>query len=1534
MQKNLQIRVLTIHKGENTDTTLFRLETDWVLRFSLGPSLHADVVRIFTNHPASPNVPFKRDTYHELTWQCPCSTKGDRHDCYVDVQIVLPGSFNYYFTIDGSDSLHNANGKGYFMVDPLLHMGDERISMNTVMCQSVLAKSLGPFKEWKNRLEVAKESGYNMIHFTPLQELGRSNSSYSIRNQLTLNPIFSQGEEISFKDVANFTRWLNKQWKMLTACDLVFNHTSFCSPWLQDHPECAFNMQNSPHLKPGFIVDRIFHYFSLEVCQGKWTDKGVPSVIDNEEHLKAIKHHLHTEVFPKYRIYEFFLCDVDEAINKFKQHVKGDGKAVSDRELEIIPEKSFQRLKGTIDPEIAMGIFSFDKKDVVNFDRRLEECCQSLRAKLEDMNRHKQSEIDHHINTAIDNYLANVRYRFLAADGPRIERVTPDNPLMHNYFVIPSHLESSVREEEKMIFTDNGKYIMASNGWVMGDNPLRNFAEPGSHVYMRRELICWGDSVKLNYGSRPEDCPFLWNFMKEYAEVSAEYSDALRLDNCHSTPLHVAEYMIDAARVIRPNLYIIAELFTSSEATDNLFMNRLGINSLIRESLAANDCRDLGRLVHRFGGEPLGSFIQPPVKPLVNHTAHAIFFDQTHDNPSPIEKHSPYDVLPSTALVSMACCATGSNRGYDELVPHHINVVTEKRLYPSYAARSTDTSTSGLNSGIVLGKKMLNQLHHYLATSGYSQIYVDQIDDEVVSVTRHNPLNHESVVLIARTAFNFPGDPNNNGSHIRSINLPGVVDKVLFEMNLLHRGETEYKQDQEYVNGLPDYHLNLVENIQTNFSEMISISKSDGNSVELHFKNFPPSSVIALKMSLPPSSKDSILKVRASLNEFGYLMRTYSNRTLSDKQPTNFTDIVNQLDFDSLNRVMYRVGEEDINDGFNMSSYDIPGHGHLNYCGLQGISHLLDCVRAKNNLGHPVCENIRNGNWLCNYIANRLKVHAKTKPLGLWFEKVFSHLNKMPRYLIPCYFDGIISGSFILIRERALELMSPFVQEGSSFIQALALGSIQVCGFVKNAELPPLAEELDSPRPNVLYVDDKGKKHQDCLSMSAGLPHFSSGFARNWGRDTFIAIRGNLLLTGRFTEARYLILAYAGCLRHGLIPNLLLEGAGARYNCRDAFWWWLQCIQDYCNMCPDGINILKDKVARLFPTDDSEALVAKPEIQLLSKVIQEGLNVHAKGLKFRERNAGPRIDMHMSDKGFNNSIGIDWNTGFVYGGNEHNCGTWMDMMGSSEQAGTRGQPATPRDGSAVELVGLCYSAVTWLAQIQSRGHYRFNGVKTPEGKDITFTQWAELIRKNFEKIFWVHRNPEPTDQNYKYINRKGIYKDTYGATQPWTDFQLRPNFPMAMVLAPQLFSPEKAWYALTVAENVLLGPLGMKTLDYSDWNYCGVYDNNNDSGDPKVSKGFNYHQGPEWLWPVGYFFRAKLYFAGIIDKTEPGTLKKALNDVKLCLTKHYQHLLSSPWKSLPELTNSNGAHCPPSCAAQAWSVGTILETLYDMEYMV
>ncbi|KAK5007207.1 bifunctional 4-alpha-glucanotransferase/amylo-alpha-1,6-glucosidase [Elasticomyces elasticus] len=149
-----------------------------------------------------------------------------------------------------------------------------------------------------------------------------------------------------------------------------------------------------------------------------------------------------------------------------------------------------------------------------------------------------------------------------------------------------------------------------------------------------------------------------------------------------------------------------------------------------------------------------------------------------------------------------------------------------------------------------------------------------------------------------------------------------------------------------------------------------------------------------------------------------------------------------------------------------------------------------------------------------------------------------------------------------------------------------------------------------------------------------------------------------------------------------------------------------------------------------------------------------------------------------------------------------------------------------------------------------------------------------------------------------------------------------------MTVAPDLFDPEHALYALYMADTVLRGPTGMATLDPSDLNYRGYYNNAEDSADFLTSKGGNYHQGPEWLWPTGFFLRALLRFDLMRRKTHEERVE-TFQQVTRRLAGCMKSIKESPWAGLTELTNKDGSFCADSSPTQAWSAGCLIDLFYD-----
>ena len=73
-------------------------------------------------------------------------------------------------------------------------------------------------------------------------------------------------------------------------------------------------------------------------------------------------------------------------------------------------------------------------------------------------------------------------------------------------------------------------------------------------------------------------------------------------------------------------------------------------------------------------------------------------------------------------------------------------------------------------------------------------------------------------------------------------------------------------------------------------------------------------------------------------------------------------------------------------------------------------------------------------------------------------------------------------------------------------------------------------------------------------TVIAGYPWFT-----DWGRDTLIALRGLCLATGRFDDARAIILEWSGAVSEGMLPNRFPgHGAAPEFNAVDAApgsWW-------------------------------------------------------------------------------------------------------------------------------------------------------------------------------------------------------------------------------------------------------------------------------------------------------------------------------------------------------------------------------------------
>ena len=106
------------------------------------------------------------------------------------------------------------------------------------------------------------------------------------------------------------------------------------------------------------------------------------------------------------------------------------------------------------------------------------------------------------------------------------------------------------------------------------------------------------------------------------------------------------------------------------------------------------------------------------------------------------------------------------------------------------------------------------------------------------------------------------------------------------------------------------------------------------------------------------------------------------------------------------------------------------------------------------------------------------------------------------------------------------------------------------------------------------YCVDRGTSR----TLIAGFPWFT-----DWGRDTFISMRGLILAMGDLATAEEILTGWADVVSEGMLPNLFPDsGSTPEYNSVDASLWYVVAVHDFHEACAaKGCSVSSETGERL-----------------------------------------------------------------------------------------------------------------------------------------------------------------------------------------------------------------------------------------------------------------------------------------------------------------------------------------------------------------
>jgi predicted glycogen debranching enzyme len=295
---------------------------------------------------------------------------------------------------------------------------------------------------------------------------------------------------------------------------------------------------------------------------------------------------------------------------------------------------------------------------------------------------------------------------------------------------------------------------------------------------------------------------------------------------------------------------------------------------------------------------------------------------------------------------------------------------------------------------------------------------------------------------------------------------------------------------------------------------------------------------------------------------------------------------------------------------------------------------------------------------------------GEVQPAGTWYRN-FEYSVEQERGLD---FQEDLFNPLVLIFDLSRD-------SRTSVVASTEMRSAESAGTLRAAEIER-REKIVAAEPSgdmfvrrlVLAADQFIVSRGDGQTVIAGYPWFG-----DWGRDTMITLPGLTLVTGRYDVAKSILLAFAGYVDRGMLPNRFPDaGEAPEYNTVDATLWFFEAVR-----------------ALVARAGDYEFVRAR-----LYDVLADIIRWHERGTRY-----GIHVD---SD-------------GLLMAGEPGVQLTWMD-------AKVGDWVVTPRIGKPVEIQALWYNALRVMEEFASKFGLESDGAH--------YGELAERAQHNFPELFW------------------------------------------------------------------------------------------------------------------------------------------------------------------------------------------------------